>query len=118
MPAPGSASCPDGGSAGNVAAGAARAILHDPRILILNSSASGVDTEPERQIQPASDRWVSGRATFAIARTRTAADKLVASDPGAVAEEGTHDGLVHKDGGIGGELHQTQAARASPVGVP
>jgi ATP-binding cassette subfamily B protein len=98
----------------------ARAILHDPRILILDEATSSVDTETERQIQQALDRLTSGRTTFAIAHrlsTLTAADRLVVLDKGKVAEEGTHAELVDKTGGVYAKLHQTQAEMAAVMAI-
>ena len=98
----------------------ARAILHDPRILILDEATSSVDTETEKQIQQALDRLTTGRTTFAIAHrlsTLTAADRLVVLDKGKVAEEGTHAELVDKQGGVYAKLHQTQAEMAALVAV-
>ena len=98
----------------------ARAILHDPRILILDEATSSVDTETERQIQQALDRLTSGRTTFAIAHrlsTLTAADKLVVLDKGTVAEEGTHAELVDKAGGVYAKLHQTQVEMAAVMAL-
>ncbi len=98
----------------------ARAILHDPRILILDEATSSVDTETERQIQQALDRLTTGRTTFAIAHrlsTLTAADRLVVLDKGTVAEEGTHDQLVDRPGGVYAKLHQTQAEMAAVMAL-
>ncbi len=98
----------------------ARAILHNPRILILDEATSSVDTETEKQIQQALDRLVSGRTTFAIAHrlsTLTAADRLVVLDKGKVAEEGTHAELVDREGGVYARLHQTQAEMAALVAI-
>ncbi|HVK04151.1 MAG TPA: ABC transporter ATP-binding protein [Armatimonadaceae bacterium] len=81
----------------------ARAILHDPRILILDEATASVDTETEKQIQEAIARLITGRTTFAIAHrlsTLRNADRLVVIDKGKVAEMGTHDELMAKEDGI------------------
>lgn len=79
----------------------ARAIVHDPRILILDEATASVDTETERQIQEAISRLVKGRTTFAIAHrlsTLRNADRLVVLDKGQIAEIGTHEELLNKKG--------------------
>ena len=79
----------------------ARAILHDPKILILDEATSSVDTETEELIQTAMRRLVQGRTTFAIAHrlsTLRYANRLVVLDDGKVAEVGTHDELLAKGG--------------------
>jgi len=79
----------------------ARAILHDPKILILDEATSSVDTETEELIQRALASLVEGRTTFAIAHrlsTLRHAQRLLVVDDGKVAEFGTHDELIEKKG--------------------
>jgi hypothetical protein len=75
----------------------ARAILNDPRILILDEATSAVDTETEALIQQAMDRLLEGRTALAIAHrlsTLKNASKLVVLDKGRLTEMGTHDELM------------------------
>ncbi len=79
----------------------ARALLIDPRILILDEATSSVDSETEKEIQKALDNLVHGRTTIAIAHrlsTLQRADRLVVLDRGQVVEEGTHDVLMAAQG--------------------
>lgn len=79
----------------------ARAILHNPRILILDEATASVDTQTEQQIQLALENLIRGRTTIAIAHrlsTLRNADKLVVIDKGRVKEEGSHDELMAAKG--------------------
>lgn len=89
----------------------ARAILHNPRILVLDEATASVDTETERLIQEALERLVEGRTVFAIAHrlsTLRAADRLLVIDEGRVAESGTHDELLANEQGIYAKLVKMQ----------
>jgi ABC-type multidrug transport system fused ATPase/permease subunit len=79
----------------------ARALLSDPRILILDEATSSVDTQTERLIQQALRRLLEGRTSFVIAHrlsTIREADIVVVMSLGNVVEQGTHDELMAKQG--------------------
>jgi ATP-binding cassette subfamily B protein len=98
----------------------ARAILHNPRILILDEATSSVDTETEREIQQALNRLVEGRTTFAIAHrlsTLTAADRLVVLESGKIVEQGSHAELVDRENGVYAKLFKTQVELNSQVAL-
>ena len=89
----------------------ARAVLHDPRILILDEATSAVDTETERKIQEAMDRLVAGRTTFAIAHrlsTLHRASRLFVIKDGRMAECGTHEELLERPSGVYRTLYEMQ----------
>ena len=90
----------------------ARALLKNPKILILDDSTSSVDTQTEHDIQEALDELLIDRTTFIITQRLSSikkADYIVVIDNGVVAEEGTHDRLMAKDG-IYRKLFETQVS--------
>jgi ATP-binding cassette subfamily B protein len=91
----------------------ARALLIDPRILIMDEATSAVDTETEKEIQRALDNLVQGRTTIAIAHrlsTLRKADRLVVMDAGRIVEVGPHDTLIERRGAYF-RLYEAQARR-------
>ena len=79
----------------------ARAILADPRILILDEATSNLDTESESYIQQSLNELMKGRTTFVIAHrlsTIKRADQILVIEKGEIAEQGTHDELIAKEG--------------------
>ncbi|MBC8228196.1 ATP-binding cassette domain-containing protein, partial [bacterium] len=97
----------------------ARAILHNPKILIFDEATSSLDTQTETKIQLAIARLVKGRTTFAIAHrlsTLRNADRLVVLDDSAIAEVGTHEELMAQKG-IFYKLVQTQQETSAVVAI-
>ena len=93
----------------------ARAILHNPRILILDEATSSVDVETEKKIQQAIDRLVQNRTTFAIAHrlsTLRNADRLFVIEKGRGIECGSHEELMETKG-IYYKLVETQREAAN-----
>jgi len=89
----------------------ARAILHDPRILILDEATSSVDTETEREIQQALERLIMGRTVFAIAHrlsTLRRASRLFVIEDGRLVESGTHEELLGRRDGRYRRLYELQ----------
>lgn len=88
----------------------ARALLINPRLLILDEATSSVDTQTETEIQKALNNLVRGRTTIAIAHrlsTLRQADRLVVLDRGRIVEQGPHEELMRREGHYW-ELYQAQ----------
>jgi ATP-binding cassette, subfamily B, bacterial len=97
----------------------ARALLIDPRILILDEATSAVDTETEQQIQTALDTLIAGRTTIAIAHrlsTLRKANRLVVLEKGNIVEIGTHAELIELQGAYHA-LHKAQQDMVRELGV-
>jgi subfamily B ATP-binding cassette protein MsbA len=87
----------------------ARAILSNPRILILDEATSSLDSETESLIQEALDRLMAGRTSFVIAHrlsTIVKADRIVVMDAGTITENGSHEELLAQGGVYAGLYNQ------------
>ena len=97
----------------------ARAILHNPKILILDEATSSVDVETEKEIQEAVARLIQNRTTFAIAHrlsTLRNANRLVVLDAGRIVEVGTHSELMAKKGAFY-DLVELQQQTSEIIGI-
>jgi len=91
----------------------ARALLADPKILILDEATSSVDMETEQAIQKAIDIVMKGRTTFVIAHrlsTIVKAHRILVLENGKIIEQGTHEALL-KEGGYYQTLYMNQFKR-------
>jgi len=89
----------------------ARAILKDPRILILDEATSSLDSESEQLVQDALDTLMKSRTTFVIAHrlsTIINADWILVLDRGRIIEQGTHSDLLERADGLYRKLHAMQ----------
>lgn len=97
----------------------ARAILRDPKILILDEATSAMDTETEMKIQTALDELSKGRTTITIAHrlsTLRGSDALIVIENGKICESGTHDKLI-REKGVYYKLYTLQAEALKNVGI-
>lgn len=79
----------------------ARALIRNPRVLLLDEATSALDAESEALVREALDRLMKGRTTFVVAHrlsTVRSADRIVVLDHGDIAEIGSHESLLAKDG--------------------
>ena len=98
----------------------ARAILKNPKILILDEATAAMDTATERKIQEALAELIKGKTTIMIAHrlsTLRDADELVVIEHGKVAERGTHQELLQKEDGVYKKLFTLQEEALKSAGI-
>ncbi len=98
----------------------ARAILRDPKILILDEATAAMDTETEKMIQNAITSLTKGKTTIMIAHrlsTLSDADELIVIENGKVAERGTHKELLAIENGVYNKLYTLQAEALKNAGI-
>ncbi len=98
----------------------ARAILKNPRILILDEATAAMDTATERKIQEALSELIKGKTTIMIAHrlsTLRDADELIVIERGRVAERGTHHELLQKQDGVYKKLYTLQEEALKSAGI-
>ena len=98
----------------------ARAILKNPKILILDEATAAMDTATERRIQEAISKLIEGKTTIMIAHrlsTLRDADRLIVIEHGKVAEQGTHAELLEKENGIYKKLYDLQMEALKNAGI-
>jgi len=98
----------------------ARAVLKNPVILILDEATSSLDSESERLVQEALDKLMVGRTSVVIAHrlaTIRNADKIIVLDKGSVKESGTHQTLMHQEGGFYQKLSRMQFDKDAIIGT-
>lgn len=88
-----------------------RAMVYDPKILILDEATSSVDSETEELVSKACDKMMKGRTSIVIAHrlsTIRGADKILVMHKGKIREEGSHNALLEKEDGIYRKLYELQ----------
>ncbi len=91
----------------------ARAVLNNPKILILDEATSSLDSESERLVQDALEKLMKGRTSIVIAHrlaTIRKADQILVLDHGKLVEKGTHEQLIQLPDGIYRNLSELQFA--------
>ena len=98
----------------------ARAVLKNPKILILDEATAAMDTATERKIQAALAELIKGKTTIMIAHrlsTLRDADRLIVIERGKIAEEGTHAELLAKEEGVYKKLYTLQEEALKSAGI-